>query len=303
VYFLFFNKREGGKCNLEDKDDEDKNGIYKYDEDLDCVLDSCKKGYEVSGTSCIKERKAGDSCKGSDSRGTYKLDSNKICKLQSCSTGYKVENGKCVSTTPVKTASRPYPPKPYPNTTAITNVENVYEWTVDSSAGYGEGKYKVDVSGSLLTNPAYDGSLDAGGLFDKGVGAPLSYVGDEHSYHSPSGGGVAWFHFYLPKYITLDKLDIYPRGHSDDEMTNMQNSVWNIYGIDRSSGSAAQTTLYSSGSGGVTFTKGQIKSLIIPDNAKTKKYKEFKVDFDPAGTNYIVFNELLFYGSNESDSA
>ena len=103
VYFLFFNKREGGKCNLEDKDDEDKNGIYKYDEDLDCVLDSCKKGYEVSGTSCIKERKAGDSCKGSDSKGTYKLDSNKICKLQSCSTGYKVENGKCVSTTPAST--------------------------------------------------------------------------------------------------------------------------------------------------------------------------------------------------------
>jgi hypothetical protein len=202
-----------------------------------------------------------------------------------------------------KTVSRAYPPKPYPNTTAVTTVKNVYEWTVDSSAGYGEGKYKVEMSGSLLINREYDGSLDAEGLFDKGVGAPLSHVADEHSYHSPSGGGVAWFHFYLPKYITLDKLDIYPRGYSDVEMTDMQKSVWNIYGIDRSSGSAVQTTLYSSGSKGVTFTKGQIKSLIIPDNAKTKKYKEFKVDFDPAGTKYIVFNELLFYGSNESDSA
>jgi hypothetical protein len=47
----------------------------------------------------------------------------------------------------------------------------------------------------------------------------------------------------------------------------------------------------------------KMKSLTVPETAKTKKFNEFKVDFDPAGGFYIVFNELMFYGSNESDSA
>ena len=105
IYFLFFRKVKGKKCTLKDKDDQDDKGTYKYDEDLECVLDSCEKGYVVSGTSCVKEKKAGDSCVGTDSKGTYKLDANKNCKLQSCSTGYKVENGKCVSTTPSTTST------------------------------------------------------------------------------------------------------------------------------------------------------------------------------------------------------
>ena len=47
----------------------------------------------------------------------------------------------------------------------------------------------------------------------------------------------------------------------------------------------------------------KMKSLTVPETAKTKKFNEFKVDFDPAGGFYTVFNELMFYGSNESDSA
>lgn len=96
VYFLFFRKVEGGKCKLDDEDDQDKQGIYEYDEDLECVLESCKKGYEISGTSCIKEKKVGDTCPGVDSRGTYKLDAFKNCILKNCSTGYKVSGDKCV---------------------------------------------------------------------------------------------------------------------------------------------------------------------------------------------------------------
>lgn len=96
MYFLFFRKVEGGKCKLDDEDDQDKQGIYEYDEDLECVLESCKKGYEISGTSCIKEKKVGDTCPGVDSRGTYKLDAFKNCILKNCSTGYKVSGDKCV---------------------------------------------------------------------------------------------------------------------------------------------------------------------------------------------------------------
>src|SRR6056300_868414 len=173
AYFLFFKKEEGKECKIKDGD---KNGVYKYDEDLDCVLDGCKKGYEVSGTKCITERKPGDSCfvTSGDSKGTYKLDAFKKCVLKSCTTGYKVENGKCVSITPSTTpaalmtikdsaAPRLYPPKPYPRTTPDNQVKNIFSWRVDG-ADYGNGMYKVVMNGSMAADASWHGVLDAEGL-------------------------------------------------------------------------------------------------------------------------------------------
>ena len=189
-----------------------------------------------------------------------------------------------------------YPPKPYPNVTGGTAVINSYKWTVAGS-GYGEGEYRVDASSSLLINAEWDGHLDAEGLFNNGISSTTTYIGGEDSYHSIAGGGVSWFHFYLPVYIKLDRLDIYPRGHSAAEITNM-NSSWTISGVDRSSGSPVETRLYTNDN--ESFTDGKIKSLKA---TPSKKFNEFKVAMDPIGTSYMVLNELLFYGTDESKTA
>jgi hypothetical protein len=47
----------------------------------------------------------------------------------------------------------------------------------------------------------------------------------------------------------------------------------------------------------VTFTDGEIKSLKV---TTTRKFNEFKVAMDPIGANYMVFNELLFYGREDT---
>ena len=49
---IFKSKKEGKKCEV---DDPDPRGIYKYDEDKECVLDSCVSGWEVDGEECVEE--------------------------------------------------------------------------------------------------------------------------------------------------------------------------------------------------------------------------------------------------------
>ena len=197
--------------------------------------------------------------------------------------------------TEIAPASAPkvYPPKPYPNATGGTTVTNSYKWTVAGS-GYGEGEYRVEAANSLLIDATFDGSLDAEGLFNKGISSTAVYDGGEPAYHSSSGGAVSWFHFYLPVYIKLDRVDIVSRGHSDEEITNMK-SKWYVSGVDRSSGTPVETRLYSNDN--VTFTKGETKSLVA---TPSKKFNEFKVTMDPIGTAYMVFNELLFYGTEDT---
>jgi hypothetical protein len=151
AYFLFFKKEEGKECKIKDGD---KNGVYKYDEDLDCVLDGCKKGYEVSGTKCITERKPGDSCfvTGGDSKGTYKLDAFKKCVLKSCTTGYKVENGKCVSTTPASTT-------PASTTPALTTVPDKI-WHTMTDFGWNDPGPKTLGDGSANPNVVEGASIE-----------------------------------------------------------------------------------------------------------------------------------------------
>ena len=74
---------------------------------------------------------------------------------------------------------------------------------------------------------------------------------------------------------------------------------WTIHGVERSSGTPRETELYRDND--LTFKKGETKSLIA--NPSSSKFNEFKVSFDPAGENWLKFNEILFYGTDESMSA
>ena len=57
IYYVFYYRKEGEECALDEKDDKyDEFGKFKYNDKKECVLDSCKTGY----------KKVGDSCVGSD---------------------------------------------------------------------------------------------------------------------------------------------------------------------------------------------------------------------------------------------
>ena len=193
AYFLFFKKEEGKECKIKDGD---KNGVYKYDEDLDCVLDGCKKGYEVSGTKCITERKPGDSCfvTGGDSKGTYKLDAFKKCVLKSCTTGYKVENGKCVSTTPATTPASP------------SDVSGLIGHFIPSGLNVSGGVWNNQVSGkpdaTVSGNVGVDGDAvwGEGGNGDDGVGGKVIFP-QGATFGSTTGDYTM---FYVGKYDEKD---------------------------------------------------------------------------------------------------
>jgi hypothetical protein len=204
------------------------------------------------------------------------------------------------STTPLP---RVYPSQPYPSATVGDTVVNDYNWTV-VGADYGNGTYKVKADTSLILIQASDGRWDAEGIFNTGIEAKPEYsaAGGDYEYASVGGGAPSSFYFSLPVYIKLARVDIVPRGYehvdqSRDEIAEME-SKWTIYGVDRSSGSPDETLLYTNDN--VTFEKGVIKSLMTTN---TGKFNEFKVIMDPVGGRYMVFNELLFYGTDESESA
>ena len=198
-------------------------------------------------------------------------------------------------------SSRMYPPKPYPSATwgAHSTVINDYSWTVDG-AGYGNGIYKVKAVSSLNYTGNFNGSLDAEGIFNKGI-KQAKELGDCDSelrncmnYHSPAGGTASSFNFYLPVYIKLEKVNVFQRGN-----INHMAGAWAIHGVDRSTGTAVETELYSNID--LTFETGVIKSLMA--NSSGGKFNEFKVSFDPKGGEWMQINEILFYGTDESVSA
>jgi len=76
-------------------------------------------------------------------------------------------------------------------------------------------------------------------------------------------------------------------------------SKWTVHGVDRSSGTPRETELYRDND--LTFKKGETKSLIA--NPSSSKFNEFKVSFDPVGSESMKFNEILFYGTDDSVSA
>ena len=198
-------------------------------------------------------------------------------------------------------SSRMYPPKPYPSATwgAHSTVINDYSWTVDG-AGYGNGIYKVKAVSSLIYTGNFNGSLDAEGIFNRGI-QQAKELGDCDSelrncmnYHSPAGGTASSFNFYLPVYIKLEKVNVFQRGN-----INHMAGAWAIHGVDRSTGTAVETELYSNID--LTFETGVIKSLMA--NSSGGKFNEFKVSFDPKGGEWMQINEILFYGTDESLSA
>jgi hypothetical protein len=76
--------------------------------------------------------------------------------------------------------------------------------------------------------------------------------------------------------------------------------AWAIHGVDRSSsGSPVETLLYEDND--LTVEKGVTKSLMA--NSSGGKFNEFKVSFDPVGSESMKFNEILFYDTDESVSA
>ena len=199
-----------------------------------------------------------------------------------------------------------YPPKPYPSGTYSSGdpVKNTYEWDV-TGASYGNGTYKVKAESSLnySSKPALNAQLDAEGIFNTGIGISSlpdseDYKDDFQQYHSPLDVmGVAMassFNFYLPVYIKLEKVNVFQRGN-----INSMAGAWAIHGVERSSGTAVETELYSNDD--LTFKPGVIKSLMAKSSGG--KFNEFKVSFDPAGENWLKFNEILFYGTDESVSA
>ena len=206
-------------------------------------------------------------------------------------------------------SSRVYPPKPYPSGTYSSGdpVKNTYEWDV-TGASYGNGTYKVKAESSLnySSKPALNAQLDAEGIFNTGIGISSlpdseDYKADFQQYHSPLDVmGVATassFNFYLPVYIKLEKVNVFFRW-TNPTTINQMGGAWAIHGVERSSGTAVETELYSNNE--LTFEKGVTKSLIA--NTSSSKFIEFKVSFDPAGENWLKFNEILFYGTDESAS-
>jgi hypothetical protein len=197
-------------------------------------------------------------------------------------------------------SSRVYPPKPYPYATwgVDSTVTNDYSWTVDG-AGYGNGVYKVKAVSSLIYKD-FDGSLDAEGIFNKGIkqaeelGTCSFELRNCMNYHSPAGGTASSFNFYLPVYIKLEKVNVFQRGN-----INSMAGAWAIHGVDRSTGTAVETELYSNND--LTFKPGVIKSLMAKSSGD--KFNEFKVSFDPKGGESMEINEILFYGTDESLSA
>jgi hypothetical protein len=206
-------------------------------------------------------------------------------------------------------SSRVYPPKPYPSGTYSSGdpVKNTYEWDV-TGASYGNGTYKVKAESSLnySAKPALNAQLDAEGIFNTGIGISSlpdseDYKADFQQYHSPLDVmGVATassFNFYLPVYIKLEKVNVFFRWINQTTI-NQMGGAWAIHGVDRSTGTAVETELYSNNE--LTFEKGVTKSLIA--NPSSSKFNEFKVSFDPAGEDWLKFNEILFYGTDESAS-
>jgi hypothetical protein len=53
VYLTMFRKTEGGTCVIDKKEDIVKGGIYKYDEDLECVMTDCVDGKVMSEGKCV----------------------------------------------------------------------------------------------------------------------------------------------------------------------------------------------------------------------------------------------------------
>tara|TARA_R110000851_G_scaffold324965_1_gene492609 strand:- start:26 stop:1093 length:1068 start_codon:yes stop_codon:yes gene_type:complete len=198
-------------------------------------------------------------------------------------------------------SSRVYPPKPYPSATWGTGstVINDYSWTVDD-AGYGNGVYMVKAVSSLIYTGNFNGSLDAEGIFNKGIqqakelGTCVGAQQNCMNYSSPADGAASSFNFYLPVYIKLEKVNVFQRGN-----INHMRGAWAIHGVERSSGTAVETELYSNND--LTFETGVIKSLMA--NSSGGKFNEFKVSFDPVGGEFMEINEILFYGTDESLSA
>ena len=71
-------------------------GVYKYNTNGVCVLDSCVTGWQKSGTGCISTL-TGDPCDGSDQNAVYKYDDSGVCVFDSCVPGYEESDGVCVS--------------------------------------------------------------------------------------------------------------------------------------------------------------------------------------------------------------
>jgi hypothetical protein len=188
-----------------------------------------------------------------------------------------------------------YPPKPYPGATGGNDpAKNNMRWTVsETETPYGAGEYRLEVR-NALTGQSYDGALDGEGIMNTGMGSITGYNtgGDEHAFHSAGDGGTSWFHFYLPVYIKLDRIEVVPRGFNDTEIPNMKSS-WGIIGIDSSSGTPVETNLFNEN---VEFKEGEIKSLVV---TPSRRFNEFKVHFTPEASTYMVFKEILFYGTEE----
>lgn len=85
---------EGDPC---EPNDADAAGVYKVDEDNDCVLDDCVSGYYKSGDQC-KMDMSGTVCEPTtdvDAQGRYLTDQSGSCNLVGCNTGYSIVDDAC----------------------------------------------------------------------------------------------------------------------------------------------------------------------------------------------------------------
>jgi hypothetical protein len=284
VYFTVFRKtkKKDGTCVIDKEKDIVKDGIYKYDKDLKCVMTACVEGKVMSGGKCVT-----------------------AAEIAAADATRDATAAAATAAVGKTTETRVYPPTPFPtrldNTTlAASGTYGINDQNhVVTGAEYGNGTYRATVSSSydregssVLPEGA---QYDVDSLFDEGVEASPVFSAElsaiKPAYHSKANQGVVSVHFYLPKNIYLDKLVITPRNFNKEEFNNTP-SHWQIWGVTRD--------------GDIPLFDGENVAFDYQENTtieleETEKYKEFKVAWHGSKVNGIrsIIQELTFMGRED----